>query len=207
MRGQRTARMPAPRLSSHGDTRTGALTFITGCMFSGKTSALLARVRHFERSTVVCFKNVIDTLAHSVDCVVSHDGAKSPAKPITSGGQVPRHVPRGIRIVAIDEAHFFDDSLVDAADLLLSRGIDIVMTALDIDSFGEPFGLSARLAECASEHVRLKTACVQCGGPATRTQRLTPIIDGQMVGGRESYEPRCAPCWNPPPIAPTAKAG
>lgn len=205
MRGQRTARMPAPRVSAHAATRTGALTFITGCMFSGKTSALLAHIRRFDRSAVTCFKHVIDT-RYSVDCVVSHDGAKSPARAITSGGQIPRHVPPGIRLVAIDEAHFFDDSLIDAADLLRARGIDVVMTALDIDSFGEPFNVCDRLVEGASEHVRLKSTCVQCAAPASRTQRLTPIIDGQMVGGRESYEPRCTTCWTPPPIAPAAKA-
>lgn len=205
MRGPRTARMPAPRLSAHSEPGTGALTFITGCMFSGKTSALLSHLRRFDRSSVLCFKHVIDT-RYSVDCVVSHDGAKSPARPITSGGQIPRHVPQSARLVAIDEAHFFDDSLIDAVGLLRARGVDVVMTALDIDSFGEPFGLCDRLAGDANEHVRLKTTCVRCSGPATRTQRLTPIIDGQMVGGRESYEPRCSACWTPPPLAISAKA-
>ena len=44
--------------------------------------------------------------------------------------------------------------------------------------------------------------CGRCGREATYTQRLTPIIDGNIVGGPESYEPRCRQCWSPPPEPP-----
>jgi thymidine kinase len=53
-----------------------------------------------------------------------------------------------------------------------------------------------------ADRARRKTAhCALCGRTADRTQRYTPIINEQMVAGRESYEPRCARCWREPVVA------
>jgi thymidine kinase len=56
----------------------------------------------------------------------------------------------------------------------------------------------------AEEVTKLQAICVECGAPASRTQRL---IDGRpaayddpviLVGGSESYEARCRQCHEVP---------
>jgi thymidine kinase len=104
--------------------------------------------------------------------------------------------------VALDEAHFFNGGLDEIVADLKRRGIDVMLTSLDRDSWGRPFAVVEQLRRIADEQITLHAVCAKCGAQADRTQRLTPIIDGQMVGGPESYEPRCQNCWLPPPEKP-----
>ena len=41
--------------------------------------------------------------------------------------------------------------------------------------------------------------CAKCGREADRNQRVSPIVDGNIIGGPEAFEPRCEACWQPPP--------
>ncbi len=100
--------------------------------------------------------------------------------------------------IAIDEGHFFDEPLVGVVRDLRDRGVSCIITALDRDSWANPFPLIDQLSELADENILLHATCAQCGKEANRTQRLTPITDNNMVGGPESYEPRCRTCWQPP---------
>jgi thymidine kinase len=102
--------------------------------------------------------------------------------------------------VAVDEAQFLDDGIVEVATALAERGVRIVLAGTDTDFRGEPFGPMGALM-CIAETVdKLQAICVVCGDLACRNQRL---VDGRparydsptiMVGGRESYEARCRHC-------------
>ena len=102
-------------------------------------------------------------------------------------------------VVAIDEAQFFDDGLSEIAELLASEGRMIVLSGLDQDFLGRPFGPMPTLLALADEVTKLTAICTVCGAEATRTQRLVggrpagrddPLI---VVGGLddERYEARC----------------
>jgi thymidine kinase len=80
--------------------------------------------------------------------------------------------------------------------------MQVLLTALDRDSWGRVFPVVERLRAIAHLVREMTTFCARCGGLAERTQRLTPILDRSMVGGPESYEPRCLQCWKPPPEFP-----
>jgi thymidine kinase len=76
----------------------------------------------------------------------------------------------------------------------------VIVTGLDMDFRGEPFGPMPLLMAEAERVDKLSAICVVCGAPASRTQRL---IDGQpasyddpviMVGASEVYEARCRHC-------------
>jgi len=108
-------------------------------------------------------------------------------------------VESATKLVAVDEAHFFDHGLVEVTRTLVAGGMDVVVTSLNIGSWGQPFAVTEQLRSLSDAEVSLTAACAVCGGPAVRTQRLTPIVDGELVGGPESYEPRCDKCWRPPP--------
>lgn len=176
----------------------GTITFIAGCMFSGKTTELLRRLDALDQASIRTFKHRIDRRYRS-HAVVSHGGLARPAFPVASMGEIVARIDSGTSVVAIDEAHFFDTALVDLTRDLAARGVDVILTSLDLDSWGRPFAVARRLRAIADEPIDRNAVCAGCGGPADHTQRLTPIIDGNMVGGPESYEPRCLTCWSPPP--------
>jgi thymidine kinase len=102
-------------------------------------------------------------------------------------------------IVAIEEGQFWDDGLAAVVEQLADAGKQVLVTGLDQDFRGEPFGPMPALMALADQVTKLTAICMVCGEPATRTQRL---IDGQpapadspliMVGGMgdEKYEARC----------------
>ena len=189
---------PSVKLVQH---ERGAITVLTGCMFSGKTTHLLRRIDHCKAGGVATFKHAIDDRYRS-DAVVTHGGKATPAIAVRSSAELLERLPEDAAVVAVDEGHFFDDQLVGLAESLVERGVDVMVTMLDRDSWGRVFPMVKRLNGVADEMVMLHATCARCRRPANRTQRLTPIVDGQMVGGPESYEPRCMECWRPPSESP-----
>ena len=49
-------------------------------------------------------------------------------------------VASDVRVVGIDEAQFYDASLVEVARLLRIRGVRVIIAGLDTDYLGKPFG-------------------------------------------------------------------
>jgi thymidine kinase len=179
----------------------GIITLISGCMFSGKTTALFRLLERCPPESVPAFKHVIDQ-RYAADQIVSHDGKGWPAVVISNAVEIPGRVGDGVKVVALDEAHFFYVGLVQVVRELASRGIDVILTSLDRNSWGRPFAVAEQLRAIADQPVTLHAVCARCGATADRTQRLTPIVNAQMVGGPESYEARCQACWSPPPEDP-----
>lgn len=177
---------------------TGGVEVICGSMFSGKTEELIRRVRRavIARQKIQVFKPDIDT-RYSVESVTSHNGLAFEALPVKDAREMLSRVEPDTTVVAIDEAQFFDPGIVAVVQQLADRGIRVIAAGLDMDFRGEPFGPMPELLCCADDVQKLHAICVDCGEPATRTQRLVngspayyddPII---MVGASESYEARC----------------
>jgi thymidine kinase len=181
----------------------GWLEVVCGPMFSGKSEELIRRLRRAEiagqRALIV--KPLIDD-RYEVGHVVSHAGAKMRAVTASSGADV-RRLAAGYDAIGIDEVQFFDDSVVDSIDALVSDGARVVAAGLAQDFRGLPFGSMPTLL-CVAEFVdKLEAVCHRCGGAATMTQRL---VDGRpapfggetiQVGALDSYEARCRACFEP----------
>ncbi len=181
----------------------GAVFVMTGCMFSGKTTRLLDRLAELPPHVVQVFKHAIDRRCGGAT-IATHSGRTHQATAIRSSADLAPLLHSGTMAVAIDEAHFFDDGLPEMIDLVAWRGVDVLVTALDRDSWGRPFPLMQRIMAGADSAVVLKAVCSTCTNEAVRTQRVTPIVDGQMIGGADHYEPRCVACWTAPPEDPPA---
>ena len=176
----------------------GWVEVITGPMFSGKTEELLRRLRRavIARQKVQVFKPLLDD-RYGVQQVASHSGFSMEAHALAHAREILDHVRPDTTVVAIDEAQFFDQDLVSVVETLAQQGLRVLLSGLDLDFRGEPFGpMPARLA-LADQVDKLHAICMVCGGPATRTQRL---INGQparyddpvvLVGADDFYEPRC----------------
>jgi thymidine kinase len=176
----------------------GRVEVICGGMFSGKTEELIRRVRRAQiaRQKVQVFKPEIDK-RFANERVTSHNGQDFDAMPCVNSMMVYQCIAPGTTVVAIDEAQFFDDELIEVTAKLATHGIRVIIAGLDLDFRGIPFGPMPELMCLAEDVTKLHAICVVCGEEACRTIRLVnglpasyddPII---MVGAAESYEPRC----------------
>lgn len=178
---------------------TGRLILIRGCMFSGKSERLLDRLQAARGSgrRVVAFKHASDD-RYAAAQIVTHDGRRAEAFAAGEASEIWKLAAEA-DWVGIDEGQFFDAGLIDVCRRLVERGCDVVVAGLDLDSWGRPFGPMPQLAEIADEVVETYGRCARCGGIANRTQRLVAVEGQKMVGGPESYECRCAACFEAPP--------
>ncbi|KKE77786.1 thymidine kinase [Bacilli bacterium] len=178
--------------------QSGWIEVICGSMFSGKSEELIRRVRRatYAHLTVQVFKPAIDDRYNKKD-IVSHNGMSTVAQPINQVEEIFDHINPNVDIIAIDEAQFFDNSIVEVAEQLANKGVRVIAAGLDTDFRGEPFDPMPELMAVSESITKLNAICPICGSPASRTQRLIngkpasfddPII---LVGASESYEPRC----------------
>lgn len=179
----------------------GWIEVICGSMFSGKTEELIRRLRRAQiaRQEVQVFKPAIDTRFADRE-VTSHNGIQIEAVPVENAAQVYEMLGPDTTVVAIDEAQFFEDKIVSLCEDLADQGLRVIVAGLDMDFRGEPFGPMPALMARAEQVHKLQAICVECGGPASRTQRLIegkpaayndPVI---LVGASEVYEARCRGC-------------
>lgn len=176
----------------------GRLEVLCGPMFAGKSTQLILRL---QRATPaehppLAFKPRRDTRYHT-DAIATHAGATLPAIAVDSPDQIPRLTPAAARAVAIDEAHFFGDGLIAPVQSLLRRGMLVIVAGLERDHRGHHFSPFPWLLCEADEVVKLASACAVCGKPALHSQRLVESTDRIVVGGAESYQPRCRDCFQP----------
>jgi len=190
--------IPLSRPRKPGKPTQGSITAIIGCMFSGKTTMILDRLIGTDPEQTRAFKHACDQ-RYQPDAIVSHAGRSSPAVSLNFAREIEEHLTPAIRLVAIDEAHFFDEDLIAVLRRLAMAGTEVITTSLDCGSWGQPMPVTQQLIEIADRTILRHATCARCGGPANHTQRLTPIVDGNLVGGPECYEPRCGTCWHPPP--------
>ena len=179
----------------------GSLTVITGSMFSGKTEELIRRLRRalYARQSIQAFKHALDNRSELTE-IRTHNGVLHEAVAVSTSGELLERVEETTDVVAIEEAQFFDEEIVDVCRRLADSGYEVIAAGLDMDFRGSPFGPMPILLAEADEVVKLRAICARCGRDASRSQRL---IDGHpapasaptiLVGAQESYEARCRHC-------------
>jgi len=176
----------------------GSIEVICGSMFSGKTDELIRRLRRatIARQKVQVFKPAID-VRYAVEKVTSHAGTDFDALPVECSADILKRLDPRATVVAIDEAQFFDDGIIQLVDELAAKNLRVLVAGLDTDFRGEPFGPMPILMAKAEHVDKLQAICMVCGEPASRTQRLVngrparyddPVV---IVGAAEMYEARC----------------
>ena len=184
-----------------GGRVSGSLTVITGSMFAGKTEELIRLVRRalYAHRSVQVFKPALDTRSDTAE-IRSHDGTLYEAHAVSASKEILSEIEASTDVIAIEEAQFFDGGIVEVCESLSDRGYEVVVTGLDMDFRGRPFGPVPELLAVADEVVKLRAICARCGRDASRSQRLVggepapasaPTI---QVGAEESYEARCRHC-------------
>jgi thymidine kinase len=176
--------------------QNGWIEVVCGSMFSGKTEELIRRLRRaqFANQPLLLFKPVIDDRYHEED-VVSHQGTSLKAIPVRHSDEILTTWAKE-KVVAIDEAQFFDQGIVDVANTLAKKGVRVILAGLDMDYKGVPFGPMPQLL-CIAEYVtKVHAICVSCGNLAQFSHRTANETEQVLVGATEKYKPLCRACYN-----------
>ena len=174
----------------------GNLEIITGCMFSGKTNMLISRINlaRQQGEKVVVFKPIIDT-RHLNDQIISHDGNHINCLTIKHPVEIFNLIENAT-VIAIDEAQFFDETLLSSIDKLMLKPLRIIVSGLELDFRGQGFGIFPNLLANASQITRLEGVCAQCGASAKHTFKKRATNHIIEIGDNDLYEPRCTVCFN-----------
>ncbi len=177
-------------------TDSGWIELICGPMFSGKTEELIRRLvrAKIAKQKVEIFKPSIDN-RYSEEDIVSHNKRIIKSIAVKSPDDILKHQSEA-DVIGIDEAQFFDDSIVDVVRKLANDGKRIIVAGLEKDYKGRPFGPMPELLIEAEYITKVLSICMRCGNPANYSQRLSSDTGQVLVGEADKYEARCRNCFN-----------
>tara|TARA_Y100000991_G_scaffold215423_2_gene205805 strand:+ start:767 stop:1345 length:579 start_codon:yes stop_codon:yes gene_type:complete len=167
----------------------GCIEVICGSMFSGKTEELIRRLKRaeFAKQKTLIFKPVTD-VRYSKIKVVSHDSNEIISNPVKSSKEII-NLSKNVDVVALDEAQFFDDGIVDVCNELANSGKRVIVAGLDMDYEGNPFGPMPNLMAIAEFVTKVHAICTKTGNLANYSHRISKSKDLVLLGKREEYEP------------------
>jgi thymidine kinase len=190
----------------------GKLELIVGPMRSNKTAELLRRIetrRQYAKQYVLLLKPSDDTKAAAglVESRNQNGCGKMEAVEFRSSdpwtvlpvlAATEQRIGKRVECVAIDEGQFVQDLFLFTKRLLES-GYDVMVSGLELDFRGLPFGEMIDLSwlvRTYSGNITELIAYCSCGAKAIYPQRL---IDGKprpydspIIMAGDFYEPRCA---------------
>lgn len=183
---------------------TGWIEVIAGSMFSGKSEELIRRLTRarIARQKVQVFKPAIDA-RYSREEIASHSGQKHLSVPVATTAEMLELIAEDTQVVGIDEAQFFDMSIIEAVNGLAERGKRVIIAGLDQDYTGKPFEPMPQLLSIAEFITKTHAICVKCGSTANYSQRTVESEARVEVGASDKYEARCRQCFVPHADAPT----
>lgn len=178
----------------------GYLEVICGPMFAGKTEELLRILNRLKYAKVdyIIFKPILDS--RSKNSIYSRNGQTEKAIEIKSASEILEYIlkcDKKYQVVAIDEAQFFDQEIIDVCLTLANHDFHVIVSGLDKNFKGEPFGYIPQIMAYANKIRKLTAICTQCGCEAHYSQRLIDGIPASynsdliLIGDSENYEARC----------------
>lgn len=174
----------------------GWIEVICGSMFSGKTEELIRRLRRaeFANQKILLFKPKTDN-RYASNAVISHKGSSLDSLVIEKAADV-FNFWQNERIVAFDEAQFFDEGILEVSKKLADSGVRVLCAGLDMDFQGNGFGPMPFLMASAEYVTKVHAICVSCGNLAYISHRTVASKEQVLVGAIEKYEPLCRACYS-----------
>ena len=176
-----------------------SITLILGPMFSSKSTTLLSYERRFIilNKKYLCINHSFDTRYNDEGKITTHDGSSS------SGANTVIHdlsmlndnEIEQFEALIIDECQFFDD--IDTfAEKWANKGKTIICAGLNSDFKKEQFENISKLISKSDKIIHLNSICNKCGMDAPFSKRIIENEEKTVIGGIESYVPRCRKCFN-----------
>ncbi len=166
---------------------------ITGCMFAGKTTELISRLKKTKKNYLLV-KPKLDN-RDAGDQVCTHAGFSEKAQRVDKLSDIFVKLA-DVQVVGVDEAQFFSDSIIQDIEYLALNNIKVIVAGLEKDYLDKPFGPMNSIIQMASSVIRLKASCTRCLAPATHSYRKVDQIKEQLlIGSEKIYEALCTQCF------------
>ncbi len=180
-------------------SRLGLVEFFVGPMKSRKSEELLNRLNsaHYDKTPYIAFRPHIPHLSRVIKArnlrfrvTAQHINPKHPENMLRYVGEA--------KIIAIDEAQFFEKPFNDLILNWYLEGRTVYLTALDTTFDGEVWPIVQALKLLPEIKIQNRTAiCEVCTQRATRTFKKPDAPKERMlIGDGEFYEARCYRCWS-----------
>ena len=167
----------------------GRIEVICGSMFSGKTEELIRRIKKVELANekYIIFRPKIDS-RNPENKIISHAKNEISASIVSSPKEI-LDLSVNYPVIGIDEAQFFNLSIVDVCNVLANKGHRLIIAGLDMDYEGNPFGPMPNLMACAEDVMKVHAVCMETGTPAGYSYRKNSSDDLVLIGEKKEYKP------------------
>ena len=167
----------------------GSIEVICGSMFSGKTKELIRRIKELSNTNLnyKVFKPDVDK-RNEEDKIKSHNDISIDAISIKNADEIINY-SSNCNVIAIDEAQFFSEDIIEVCNTLANKGMRIIVAGLDMDYLGKPFGPMPKLMAIAEDVVKVHAICNETGKPANYSFRKSNNDNTVMLGEKNEYEP------------------
>ena len=174
------------------------LDIIIGCMFSGKTTELLNRIRKAQLiySTVLVINNNIDVRYDINGSVCSHDKQNIHAISVENLNSIVDTIEyKNASVIFVDEAQFFTDLKDFVLKAVETDGKWVTVCGLDGDFQRNKFGQIIDLIPYSDTIYKATALCMSCkdGTPGLFSSRSNKCenIERVVVGESDMYKPLC----------------
>ena len=174
-----------------------SIELIIGCMYSGKTTEFIRRIRAYETLQLNMF-----IVTHSSDQryaaeghVATHNKHIVPAHHATAELMACVGLPQyqEAAVVFIEEAQFQPDLFDFVLLAANTHGKKVIVCGLDGDFQLNPFEQVVRLIPHAEKVCKMYALCKMCGDgtPAAFSKRIVQSVERELVGSAGVYEAVC----------------
>ena len=184
----------------------GKLDVITGPMYGGKTAhalAILDRYASVDEKFIIIKPMVDDRCSNNE--ISTHSGRKIKADIISKNLNDILNSVDDLKIIwscyclMIDEAQFFNGSLVKFVRMCLSLNKHIVVSGLNLNFHAVPYMNMATLCMFAQQVHKLNARCMICKksehGTYTYMDPKCDTGNKVQIGGKEKYKVCCNACF------------
>jgi thymidine kinase len=175
----------------------GSIELILGCMFSGKSTEILRRVKRFQIiDKMVCvISHKTDTRYSSEEVIVTHNGVTYPCIMLEHLNDIYKNDKYNLNydVFVIEEGQFFDDLYDFVINLADNKNKTVIVASLNGDFERKPFGEIYKLISHAEKIVKLSALCTMCkdGTSANFSKRITTNTEQISVGAGDQYIAVC----------------
>jgi thymidine kinase len=141
------------------------------------------------RSKRLKSSNLKPTIVITRENIVSHNENVIRSTPVNFASDILL-LAGDCDVVGVDEAQFFDESIVEVCNTLANSGKRVIVAGLDMDFEGKPFGPMPNLLAVAEFVTKVHAICTHTGELASFSYRLSDNNAQVMLGERNQYEAR-----------------